>query len=169
MKDSDFRIQGEPLRIGTSMKYLGVIIDQNLNFTEHLTKMSEKTKKMYYQLLRVGGNTWGSNYKNRKILYQALIESSYTYCASVFINRGLKIAEKLNQIQRPFIINIARCYRTVSTIAAQVVAMAMPLDLVAKKSADEYVRGIRKMEKSLKKKRKRLAQNSNDRCLAGKI
>ncbi len=69
MKEFEFLIQGEPLRVSTSMKYLGVIVDQNLNFINHITKMSEKTKKTYFQLLRVCGNTWGANYKNRRILY----------------------------------------------------------------------------------------------------
>ncbi len=147
----DFSVMVEPLAINTHMKYLGVIIDQNLTFKKHLEYLKEKTKKLYFKYLRLFGNTWGASHKNCRIVYQSLVESNFNYCASVYINRNHYIIRQLNMTQRPFTLNIGRCYRTVSTIAAQVISKTMPLDLSVKLAALSFEQNLTKKPEVEKK------------------
>ncbi len=140
----DFSVMGEPLAINANMKYLGIIVDQNLTFKNQLEYLKEKTKKLYFKFLRLFGNTRGANHKNRRIVYQSLVESNFNHCAFAYINRNHQIIRALNIIHRSFALKISRCYRTVSTVAVQVISKTMPLDPSAKLATLSFEKNLTK-------------------------
>jgi len=64
-----------------STKYLGVIIDNNLNFKPHVNMVLQKVRFGLYALARLKHIT---NVKFLKMIYFAFIQSHFQYCISVW-------------------------------------------------------------------------------------
>ena len=69
-------INGEPMKVTDSTKFLGVWIDINLNWKKHIEHMKNRLKSRLC-LIRKGINMLTTHAK--KILYHAQIESVLTY------------------------------------------------------------------------------------------
>ncbi|GBO23145.1 hypothetical protein AVEN_19062-1 [Araneus ventricosus] len=81
-------------------------------------------------LQRIAGSTWGLSPKHRAQLYRSVTERTIAHGATAWgRNISYKIKTKLDQIQRPFLLNISGAYRTSPTSALQVITGIMPLPL----------------------------------------
>ena len=79
------------------VKVLGVMIDEKLNFSEHVSVLCKKAARQLNALSRISKYIHASS---RKIIYESFIMSNFTYCAVVWhfcgkVNNG-KI-EKINE------------------------------------------------------------------------
>lgn len=63
-----------------SFKYLGVIIDENLKFDDHLNDIKKKISSKIYLLSRIRKKI---NVKVAKIIYQSSIQVHFDYCSSI--------------------------------------------------------------------------------------
>lgn len=75
-----------------------------------------------------------------RLLYTGAVSSIIMYAASVWsgaLNRKCNIA-KLEKLQRPLCLRVCRSYRTVSSVAAQVLSALPPLWLGLLERADRY-------------------------------
>ena len=82
----------------TSVKYLGIHLDQFLDFSKHVEGLLKKARGKLQFLYRNGSYL---NHNTRRLLCQALIFSSLEYCSSSWFN-GLSacLSESLNVFQR---------------------------------------------------------------------
>ena len=82
----------------TSVKYLGIHLDQFLDFSNHVERLINKARGKLQFLYRNGSYL---NHNTRRLLCQALIFSSLEYCSSSWYN-GLSVSlrESLNVFQR---------------------------------------------------------------------
>ncbi|XP_035218912.1 uncharacterized protein LOC118192121 [Stegodyphus dumicola] len=82
---------------------------------------------------RTTAPSWGVSQRLLKIWYQTVIEKIILYCSGVWAAHLTTKLEKrtLLSIQRLFLVQIARSYRTSSTVALQVLTGIPPIDLVA--------------------------------------
>ena len=48
------------------MKYLGIIIDPNLNYKKHVEYITNKLKKYYNKIRALYGNTYGMDTKKKR-------------------------------------------------------------------------------------------------------
>ena len=76
---------------------LGVMIDENLNFSEHVSSLCNKAARQLNALVRISKYI---DVPSRKMIYKSFIVSNFTYCALVWhfcgkVNNG-KI-EKINE------------------------------------------------------------------------
>ena len=78
-----------------SVKLLGVIIDQNLNFNEHVTKLCKKASMKFHALARV--SKYMSMSKLR-IIMKAFIESQFGYCPLVWMFHNRTLNNRINKI-----------------------------------------------------------------------
>ena len=69
------------LEKATHIKYLGVIIDENINWKPHIDYLAKKLRYVVLILSKIRGV---ANLKLRKIIYFALFQSRLQYCLSVF-------------------------------------------------------------------------------------
>lgn len=69
----------EKIPTSTSIKYLGIIIDRRLNFTQHITKLIEKTKSKTASLSKYIAQKKLLSSETRRLLYKTLILPSLTY------------------------------------------------------------------------------------------
>ena len=127
----DLKMKGVTIDIVKHMKYLGVIIENKNKWNKHLDLISNKTRRLYHQILRTTGKEWGLSSEVRRTIYISAIEPILTYACSSWqdvLEYKTKRA-KLLSIQRSFAISIIKGYRTISTDAATVLANIEPIDL----------------------------------------
>ena len=79
----------------TSVKLLGVTIDQNLNFNEHVTNLCKKASKKLHALARV--SKYMSMNKLRTIM-KAFIESQFGYCPLIWMFHNRTLNNRINKI-----------------------------------------------------------------------
>jgi len=104
------------------------MIDQDLNFSEHVEAQLTKIKKLYLNFRRLYGRVWGMSCRHRLILYGAVFQSIISYCSSVFYERiGKKDIKKILVAQRSALIGCIAGYRTLSYPSTHIISG--PIDL----------------------------------------
>lgn len=134
----------------TKCSILGLILDQKLNWNDHIEHIEAKTIKSLGALSSLGGSTWGTGYKGLRQIYQAIILPQITYAASVWyapLNfEGTyrdKTVRKLEAIQKKAAKIITGAFKTVAGTALDVEAFLLPIQLKLKRTATEtYLRII---------------------------
>ncbi|XP_061378896.1 uncharacterized protein LOC133319237 [Danaus plexippus] len=119
-----------------SIKFLGVILDDKLNFREHINHIVYKATKIFNRLSFFCRHTWGAHPENIRIIYLQVIQPIITYAAGVWGHVADKkcVRKKLLSMQRAFALKAIRGFRTVSTSAALALALFTPLDLKVKEA-----------------------------------
>ncbi|CAK1577941.1 unnamed protein product [Parnassius mnemosyne] len=124
----------------TSLKVLGVTIDKNLNFVEHLDEVLEKAIKIYKMIARTAKAHWGLHSDIVKTIYIAVVEPTILYAANVWAMTVKKeyMKKRLERITRMFAIKICKGHRTVSFTSSVILAGIFPLDLRAMERLSLY-------------------------------
>ncbi|GBN43200.1 hypothetical protein AVEN_78851-1 [Araneus ventricosus] len=113
-----------------TLKYLGVHLDSKLNCAHHLVQQGAKALQQPRQLVNLAECTMGISPKLPTQLYRAVTEGTVAYGVSTWGRYFTYcMITKLSQIQRPFLLNITRAYRTMPTAALQAITGIMPLDI----------------------------------------
>ncbi|GBN75805.1 hypothetical protein AVEN_202494-1 [Araneus ventricosus] len=113
-----------------SFKYLGIHVDDRLNWLEHINKQGEKAIKMQKNLKRIAFGNWGISQIHRWTLYKTVIERLLAHGSSAWcLNPTFKMKRKFSSIQRPFLLHISGAYRTTPTVALQTILGIPPLHM----------------------------------------
>lgn len=135
------------IRIGSQIKYLGLILDNGWKFDKHFVETASRIRERANALRGLLPNLGGASGRVRR-LYANTVRSIALYGAPVWAkdlmaNRKNKIV--MEQAFHVVAIRVARAYRTVSRPAAALLANLPPLELVAREYAQMYedVRMIR--------------------------
>jgi len=129
----DFHLQGVPVPVKRDVRYLGVRLDTRLSFVQHAISVAAGAKAAATAIGRLMPNLGGPSQSKRSLL-MSVVQSRLLYGASVWADsvRGVrKPEEALLQAQRTAALRVARCYRTVSDMAALVLAKMPPAPLLA--------------------------------------
>lgn len=78
------------------VKYLGVILDQNLTFTEHVKNIAIKANKILNMLFPVYNRKSKLNYKNKLIIFKSIIRPTLTYACPAW---NITSKSNLNTLQ----------------------------------------------------------------------
>lgn len=98
------------LEVVKEIKYLGVIIDRNLNFTAHVDYLGKKVGSKLGVFRRISVNL--TPYM-RCVVYKAIIAPLFEYCSSVLLSISDTIMQYLQKLQNKGMRIILRCnYRT---------------------------------------------------------
>lgn len=128
--ETKVRVDKCNVKVEKELKYLGVILDEKLSFSSHVDYINKKILKYYNIFRALYGNRFGLNYKNRKILYNAIFTSITSYCSIVYFPRLSQTQQnKIKTLQRKILINIASGYRTISYNAIYCITGELPIDL----------------------------------------
>ena len=133
-------IKNERIPVGRTIKYLGLTLDERLNFQEHFTRIAPRIERAAISLGRIMPNIGGPKEKVRR-LYTAVIQSMTLYGAPIWgEEKGLtrKNVKLLRRVQRRIAIRLVRAYRTVSGEAAIALAGMTPYDHLAGAYAEIY-------------------------------
>ncbi|XP_035215681.1 uncharacterized protein LOC118189217 [Stegodyphus dumicola] len=110
-------------------------------------EIKKRTKIIAQQLRQMQGHLWGLNPYIQKTLYLTVAEKIATYGAAIWANpmQGRKVRH-LQSLQRPFLLNITKAFKTTSTAALNVISGIMPLHIsVEREAAQQLVIQLHKM------------------------
>ena len=94
--DTYFRIQDQNINTSRTIKILGVILDDQLKFNDHITSICRRASSQINALKRISKflNTSG-----RMNIYKSFIYSNFNYCPLTWIFCGKKNTDKLEKLQ----------------------------------------------------------------------
>lgn len=123
------------VKFNHSLKYLGIVIDDKLQWIPHIDYISNKAKNQIMCLRRLCARNGGLNSFHIKRLYLTCIEKIVSYAASTWYSDFHdKRRDKIDSIQREALLLITKAYRSVSTHALQVISGCPPLHLQLRKA-----------------------------------
>ncbi|GBL79128.1 Putative protein in type-1 retrotransposable element R1DM [Araneus ventricosus] len=93
-----------------TLKYLGLLFDERLTCRPHLEGVREKVNYLQNKLYRFSRATWGVKPQVFKEIYKMAIEKYILYGVEIWFNKTVKISQKLIQIQRVALAQIAKPY-----------------------------------------------------------
>lgn len=136
-----------------ALKYLGVMVDDRLNFNSHVDYACEKAAKAIMALSRIMPNNAGPRSSRRRLL-ASVATSILRYGGPVWWtalgtkrNRAL-----LDRTQRLMAMRVASAYRTISSEAVGVIAGMIPIGITLEEDTVRYTRrgtrGIREAAKA---------------------
>lgn len=137
-RNPEFVMDGYLIPVKPSIIYLGVQLDSELNFTEHVKNKAVSARKSTVTIGRLMPNVQ-SPVTCKRWLLMSVVNSKLLYAA--LISRMERNRLALTQTQRIAAIRVARCYRTVSDMAARARARENDLSPIAGKRAPTDCRG----------------------------
>ena len=83
------------VRSSNVVKLLGVLIDNELNFNEHITKMCSKASNKVKAFSRVRNEL---DHEQAKLLLNSFFFSSFSYCPLIWMSSGLGNNTQINRL-----------------------------------------------------------------------
>jgi hypothetical protein len=132
VKEIKVFLNNKPLEQVTTMKYLGVIVDNKFRFSEHISYTAERCTKQIYSLSKSAEVSWGFKREALKTVYKGAILPLLLYGAPVWIEAMKYEYNRLKYIsvQRLMNIRIAKAFHTTSNEAPCFLAGKTPLFLL---------------------------------------
>nr|CAH7734770.1 unnamed protein product [Callosobruchus chinensis] len=137
-----FQLRGQNIIPSKSLKYLGVTLDCEGTFGEHLKRVTRKAEVNAAMLSRLMPNFGGPS-SNKRVLLHGVVQSIVLYGAPVW-GKALqrkKYRMMVDRVQRKSLLRVASAYRTVSAAAVQVVTGTPPLSLLAEERRRVHIAG----------------------------
>lgn len=126
----NFHMRNKILHCVTELRYLGVIIQENLKWDSHIDNVTNKAKINSLKLKIICRRTWGIDKKSMTLIYNTAIRPTITYAAEIWATRlTIKQRNKIISIQRVALIGITNAYKTTSILVLQVIGNSYPLNL----------------------------------------
>ena len=128
-------VNNTPITPSRTCTYLGLVLDERLNWREHVTNKCLSLKRLMFLVNKCCRLTWGLSRGVLSVIYKAIFLPKLLYGCLVW-GGALKNAwcrKLLRAAQRPFALAISRSFRTNSTLSALTIANILPVDYVIKK------------------------------------
>lgn len=123
------RIYGDYIKIENKAKFLGIIFDSKLTWSDHVNYIMDKCNKRLNLLRAVSGNKWGASKKTLLILYRSLIRSILDYGDIALDSMSDHNKRKLDSIQARALRVVCGAVAGTATSALQVDTGELPLQL----------------------------------------
>lgn len=125
------RVEENKISFVSEIRYLGLIIDDKLNFVQHTKHLRNKLVSFTMSIRRIAREQWGIKGRIVDILYDAVVVPIASYGSIGWYDKvGQALIQRhLSAAQRAILLVQTKACRTVSTVAMQVLAGKLPLDL----------------------------------------
>ena len=140
-------MDGIPLQFTKEAKYLGVILDERLNWKSHMEQKINVAKRKLMTLKSVINSVCGPSNKLLEWAYRGVVIPSLAYGSIAFYQRldQIGISQKLRQLNRLAILLLTRgVHRSTPTRAMEILMDYPPLHLLLKKEALQGATRMRK-------------------------
>ncbi|XP_011267654.2 uncharacterized protein LOC105258217, partial [Camponotus floridanus] len=135
-------VEDTTVRVGSSLKYLGLILDSRWRFEEHVSRLVPRLTQTAMALGRLLPNLGGPDGRVRR-LYAWTVHAMALYGAPVWaeqLGASARLRDMLHRVQRVLALRAVRAYRTVAFEAALALAGIPPAELLASALAGQYRR-----------------------------
>jgi hypothetical protein len=133
-------LNGTPVTMKKSIKHLGIIVDDNLNYNQHVEATAAKAQRTLTALSRLMPNIGAPKESRRKFLV-SVIHSVILYGPPVWgpdQQYSKTRVDKLMKVQRQAALRSSCAYRTVSYTAANIISALPPIDLLVDERTYAY-------------------------------
>lgn len=122
-----------------AVRYLGVMIDDRLNFKDHIEFMVDKATSKFAAISRMMPNIGGPR-SSKRLLLVKVVTSIMLYAAPIWAKalEANTYKRRVNQLHRRCALRIMCGYRTLSSDAAYVISGLMPFDIQAEEAYRIY-------------------------------
>ena len=153
MKQGLLNIDGKSLPQVKKKKVLGVIIDEDLNFKEHIDARVKSGHKALSSIGLFCGEKKGCSQEIFMNLYRSLVLPVLEY-GTAAVATAFEYAEKeLGKVQRKAMLMATGCMASTATVELEVLTNIAPIQLHLKsRHAEELVRIVSKVDDNLLKK-----------------
>ncbi|CAL7932775.1 unnamed protein product, partial [Xylocopa violacea] len=136
----ELRVKGHKIANKVTAKYLGITLDDKLNFSPHIRGLIPKVEKVMATLGRILPNVGGPMEPRRKMLATVGL-SVALYGAPIWSRaaEGVINRRHLEKARRACAIRVCAAYRTAPTEALGVLAGIPPLDITAKMRRKQFL------------------------------
>lgn len=111
-KQAQIRINDTEIEIVNKLKYLGIYLDHNLNWNEHLNEMKSKGLRTLYATKKVIGQRWGISPKLTLWIYNQIVLPRILYCCFIWWKEGKAMrSKKLNAVRNTALRLTTSCVR----------------------------------------------------------
>lgn len=130
-------VEETPIKYATEVKYLGVILDQRLNWEAHMEHMYKKATRAIYISSSYCGRSWGVSSELMLSMYRTTVRPIMEYAAWIWWSKTdlKKSQNKLNAIQRLACLSVTGAMRSTPTAAMEAILGLMPLHIHIKGAA----------------------------------
>ena len=130
----------KPLEQVKSIKYLGITIDNKMNFREHIITTTQKCSTLIHTLAKSAKLNWGLKREALNTIYKGAILPLMLYGAPVWRSAMEKNCNRTlySRVQRLMNIKIAKAYRTTSSDALCILTCDAPVQLKAEEATNLY-------------------------------
>ncbi|KAH0949537.1 hypothetical protein HN011_012416 [Eciton burchellii] len=119
------------LPVKEDTRYLGVILDQKLNFSKHINVSLEKARAQLNKILTLANRKYNIHPRKFKAYYNAIFLSIAAYVIQIFADEYKKVRNrrKALTVQRAVLRRMYRVYKATPVRSLQIVTDTPPLDL----------------------------------------
>ena len=123
-------VNGETVASVSKTTFLGMILDDRLNWSEHISAKCNAAARIFQTARRYLSLTWGLNRMRLQSIFRAVVEPILLYYCSVWSSalKSPKIKKMLQSTQRKMALLITKSFRTASTEALLLLAGLLPID-----------------------------------------
>ena len=101
-KPEHIQVNNKQIKLVTHAKYLGLILDDKLNWDQHIDNLISTCKNMLFSCKAAIGKKWGLNPRKVSWIYQKILEPKLTYGAVVWAygisKRNIKRIETIQNL-----------------------------------------------------------------------
>lgn len=128
------------IRSKRQLKYLGVMLDDRLNFNKHVEYVCEKAAKSQAALARIMPNTYGPRSSRRRLI-ASVTTSQLRYGGPTWIKalETKKNQSLLSRVHRLSAMRVASAYRTISYDAVCVLTGMTPITILMGEDSQCYI------------------------------
>ena len=121
----------------SKVKYLGVVLDQKLLWTDHLRQKIDKARVLLFKVRNAAGKIWGLNPQMSIWFYRAIVRPTLQYGALVWIRKvdEKHIRTRLKKLQRLALTAMGHFRRSTPTAGLEAMTFTTPLWLHLKQEA----------------------------------
>ena len=94
-EDVELRIGDETIKGENMVKLLGITIDKNLDFKEHVSGLCKKASQKLHALTRISPFM---ETKKLRMIMKAFIESQFSYCPLIWMFHSRELNNRINRI-----------------------------------------------------------------------
>jgi hypothetical protein len=120
-------IDSHNIEIVDNYKFLGIILDFKLKWSQHVTYITAKTKNNINLIKMLSNTKYGSDRKTLLKIHEALTTSIHNYGALIFTNITKKDEQRLNSVHIRCLKYAIGAYVTTPNISTQIEAGVLPL------------------------------------------
>ena len=132
-KPAHVKVNEKQIKLVTHAKYLGVILDDKLNWDHHIDNLITTCKNMLFSCRSAIGKKWGFNPQKISWIYQKIIEPKLTYGAVVWaygINK--RNIKRLETIQNLALRQATRAQKSTPGLIMCAITNSIPIEISSK-------------------------------------